>query len=182
MLALRINLLSPEKKTNFKNVMRFLFIKEMLEFTVLTVTLLAMMYLFAWWVITQAMADVVASSLLINRETPPINHDIQDLNRLTRNVILSSQDYAQISPLLFELANNLPSDIKLIAIDFDRQRNTVTLSGTAATRDSLLNFQKIVSETSWISGVSAPTSQLFQKENISFEMRGSLKGLPNLKK
>jgi hypothetical protein len=162
--------------------MRFLFIKEMLEFTILTVSMLAMMYLFAWWVITQAMADVVSSSLLVNRDTPPINRDIQELNRLSRNVNLSSQDYAQLSPLLFELSAILPDNIKLIAIDFDRQRNSVSFSGTASTRDALINFQKVVSEIKWLSGVSAPASQLFQKENISFEMRGTLQGLPPLKK
>jgi Tfp pilus assembly protein PilN len=140
------------------------------------------MYLFAWWVIIQAMTDVVTSSLIVNRETPPINREIQELNRLTRNTNLSSQDYAQLSPILFDLISILPNNIKLVAVDIDRQRNSISFSGTASTRDALINFQKIISEVSWLNGASAPTSQLFQKENISFEIRGTLKGFAPLKK
>lgn len=182
MLSLRINLLSPDKRHSFKSLMKFLFVKEMLEFAILTASMLAMMYLFAWWVLAQAMSDVVSSSLLVNREAPPINKDIQELNRQTKNINLSSQDFYPLSHLIFELSNVLPSDIKLVGVEFDRQKNSVTISGTAATRDALLNFQKVVSDLKWIVAVTAPTSQLFQKENITFEIKGSLQGVPIIRK
>ena len=181
MMSLRLNLLSPDKKKNFKNVVRFLFIKEMLEFTILTVSLLGMMYLFAWWVITQAMSDVVSSALLVNREAPPVNRDVSEMNRKTRNVYLSSQDFAQLTPKIIEFASILPGDIKLVGIDLDRKKNTIVISGTATTRDALLDFQRIVNEVPWIKGVTAPNSQLLQKENINFEFHGSIQGLPPLK-
>jgi len=181
-MSLRLNLLSPDKKKNFGVVMRFLFIKEMMEFVIFTVSILAMMYLFAWWVITQAMSDVVSSALLINREAPPINRDIAEMNNKTRNVYLSSQDFAQLTTKIVEFATALPGDIKIAGIDLDRKNNKVVISGTASTRDALLNFQRIVTEITWIQGVTAPNSQLFQKENINFEIRGTLGGLPALKK
>jgi hypothetical protein len=182
MMSLRLNLLSPDKRKNFTNVVRFLFIKEMLEFLILTVTILALMYLFAWWIITNAMIDVVQSALLINRETPPINRDIRDLNTKTRNLNSSSQDFVALMPRLSEFFKALPDDIKLVGIDLDRKKNSFVISGTASTRDALLNFQKIIGSINWVQGVTAPTSQLFQKENISFEIRGTLKGFPPLKK
>jgi Tfp pilus assembly protein PilN len=144
--------------------------------------MLAMMYLFAWWVITQAMSDVVSSALLVNREAPPVNREIQELNRKTRNVSLSSQEFYQLTPLIVELAQKLPGDIRLAGVDIDRVKNTVNISGVAATRDALLSFQKVITEIKWIKGATAPTSQLFQKENINFEIRGTLQGLPPLKK
>ena len=162
--------------------MKFLFVKEMLEFAILTAAMLAIMYLFAWWVLVQAMSDVVSSSLLVNREAPPINRDIQELNKQTKNINLSGQDFYPISHLIYELSGALPNDIKLVGVEFDRQKNSVSISGTAATRDALLNFQKVVSELKWIVGVTAPTSQLFQKENINFEIKGSLQGVPVVKK
>lgn len=182
MMSLHLNLLSPDKKKNFGNIIRFLFIKEMMEFIILTVSLLAMMYLFAWWVITQAMMDVVSSALLINRETPPVNREIADINKKSRNVYLSSQDFARVTEKIIQFANALPGDIKVTGIDIDRKKSTVSISGSAATRDALLNFQRVIAEITWIQTASAPSSQLFQKENISFDIRGTLKGLPPLKK
>ena len=182
MMSLHLNLLSPDKKKNLGNVVKYLFVKEMLEFTILTVAMLAMMYLFAWWVITQAMSDVVSSALLINRESPPVNRDIQDLNRKTRSVFLSGQDFAHIMPRFVELSKVLPEDIQLGGFDIDRRKNTIVLSGTAKTRDALLNFQRVIGEVTWIHGVTVPNSQLFQKENIGFEIRGTVDGFPALKK
>jgi hypothetical protein len=182
MMNLRLNLLSPDKKKNFVVVVRYLFVKEMLELAIFTVAILAMMYLFAWWIITQAMSDAVSSALLVNRDVPPINREIQDLNRKTKNVVLSAQDFTMLTPKIVEFAAKLPPDIKLAGFEIDRKTNTITFSGTAATRDALLGFQKFLSELTWLQGATAPTAQLFQKENINFEIRGSLKGSTPLKK
>ena len=76
----------------------------------------------------------------------------------------------------------LPADIKLIGFDLNRGNNTITLSGTATTRDALLSFQKVIEGVAWFKSTNAPTSQLFQKENINFEIRGGLIGLPGLRK
>lgn len=182
MMSLRLNLLSPDKKKHFDSVTKYLFIRELLEITIFTLALLAMMYLFAWWVIAGAMRDAVGSSLLLNRQAPPVNQDILNLNRQTKNIVLSGNDFALLSPKIFELAEVLPPDIKLVGIQIDRNNNTVSLSGRAATRDALLNFQKVIEKIAWIKGITTPTSQLIQKENIDFEIRGKLAGLPPLKK
>lgn len=181
MMKLHLNLLSPEKKKNLNILVRYLFAKELLEIVIFTLALLAMMYIFAWFVIAGAMSDAVASSLLVNREAPPINRDIQNLNHSTKNIVSSAENFTALMPKILEISNVLPPDIKLVGLDISRSGNSITLSGTAATRDALLNFQKVIENIKWIKGVTAPTSQLFQKENINFDIHGQLVGLPTLK-
>ncbi len=181
MMKLHINLLSPEKKRNLTVLTRYLFAKELLELMIFTLSLLAMMYIFAWFIIAGAMTDAVTSSLLVNREAPLVNKDIQKLNRLTKNIIISAEDFMPFTPKILEIAAALPPNIKLIGLDINRVNNTISLSGTAATRAALLNFQKVIRDIGWINGITAPNSQLFQKENINFEIRGNLVGLPTLK-
>ena len=180
-MKLHLNLLPPEKKKSLTVLTRYLFAKELLEMTIFTLSLLSMMYIFAWFVIAGALSDAVASSLLVNRETPPINRDIQNLNHLTKNTITSAESFAPLTPKILEIATTLPADIKLIGIDINRANNSVTLSGSATTRSALLNFQKVIESISWVKGITTPTSQLFQKENINFEIHGRLVGLPTLK-
>jgi len=181
MMRLHINLLSPDKKRNLTVLTRYLFAKEMLELTIFTLSLLAMMYIFAWFIIAAAMTDAVTSSLLVNREAPPLNRDIQNINHLTKNIIISAEGFSPLTPKILEIAASLPPDIKLIGLDINRIKNTISLSGTAATRSALLNFQKVIKDIGWIKGITAPTSQLFQKENINFEIHGGLVGFPTLK-
>ena len=181
MMKLHINLLSPEKKKNLTILTRYLFAKELLELMIFTLSLLAMMYIFAWLIIADAMTDAVNSSMLVSREAPTANKDILKLNHSTKNIINSGEDFAPLTPKILEIAAALPPDIKLIGLDFNRANNSIILSGSAATRSALLNFQKVIKDISWIKGITAPTSQLFQKENINFEIRGNLVGLPTLK-
>lgn len=181
-MKLRLNLASPEKKRNLTVLIRYLFVKEMLEVIIFTLSLLAMMYIFAWFIVSDAMTDAVTSSLLVNRDAPPLNRDIQSLNHLTKNFVSSAESFSSLTPKVLELATILPDDIKLIGLDLDRRSNSITISGTAATRSALLNFQEVIGKVTWIKGVTAPNSQLFQKENINFEIHGKLIGLPALKK
>lgn len=181
-MSLHLNLLPPEKKKNFVTLARFLFIKEMLELLIFTVALLAIMYLFAWWTVTQAMSDAVASSLLVSRSAPPPNEDIRNLNNQTKSVIAAGQEYYPITPKVMEIINTLPPDIKLSGFSINRESNTVIISGTAATRDAMLEYQKVVGTIEWIKGVTIPKSQLLQKENINFEIQGNINGFPALKK
>lgn len=181
MMMLRLNLVALEKKRNLKILIRYLFIKELLEITILTLSLLAMMYIFAWFIVAEAMSDAVLSSLLVNRAGPPINREIQNLNHLSANIIASAEGFMPLSPNLLEITANLPSNIKLIGLEINRVNNTIALSGTAETRDALINFQKVIEGISWIKGTTAPTSQLFQKENINFAIHGQLIGFPVLR-
>lgn len=181
-MSLRLNLLSQDKKKNIISMTRYLFIKEMLELVIFTLTLLAIMYLFAWWVVTEAMRDAVLSSLLINREPPQVNAEVREINKLSRDVITSGQDFYPLTPKILDVINHLPTDVKLVGISIDRKTNSVIISGTASTRAALLAYQESVGKVSWISGITIPTSQLFQKENINFEIHGNLKGFPQMKK
>ena len=100
---------------------------------------------------------------------------------MTKNIIISAEDFMPFTPKILEIAAALPPNIKLIGLDINRVNNTISLSGTAATRAALLNFQKVIRDIGWINGITAPNSQLFQKENINFEIHGNLVGLPTLK-
>jgi Tfp pilus assembly protein PilN len=182
MMSLHINLLSPDKKKNLMSIAKFLFLKEMLELVIFTVAILAIMYLFAWWVVTEAMRDAVTSSLLVSKSAPPVNEDIRNLNNATKYVVQAGQEFYPLTPKFLQIVNTLPDDVKLTGVNINRTNNTIVIAGMAATRDSLLKYQDTISKIEWIKGVTIPKSQLFQKEDINFEIHGNLTGIPNLKK
>lgn len=175
MMTLRLNLLSPQKKTGLAAIVRYLFTKEMLEFTIFTCALLATAYLFSWYVLTQTLNDLAASSLLVNRELPTVNQKIRGINSMTKEISLSGAAYAPVTPYITEMASALPPTIRLTSITIDTGSGNFTITGLAKTRIAFLDYQKIINLLPWLEGANSPVSQLFQKENVSFEIRAHLK-------
>lgn len=181
MMSLQLNLLSPDKKNNLVSLARFLFLKEMLEYLIFTSAILAIMIISGWFVLADVFSDVTDSALAVSRETPSINQDVRDLNINTRNLVVAGREFYPLTPRLFDIIKSLPPTIKLNAVSINREDNSVTINGTAATRDDLLNYQTIISSIPWLKSAGAPASQLFQKENINFELHAALVGFPILK-
>ncbi|MBI5729373.1 MAG: PilN domain-containing protein [Candidatus Magasanikbacteria bacterium] len=175
MMTLRLNLLPPQKKTGLAAMVRYLFAKEMLEFTIFTCALLATAYLSSWYVLSQALNDLASSSLLVNRELPTVNQEIRRINTLTKEIGLSGAGYAPVTPYIIQIASTLPPAIRLTSLTIDTGSGAVGIAGMAKTRAAFLDYQKILSASPWLEGVNTPTSQLFQKENVNFEIRARLK-------
>lgn len=175
MMPIRLNLLPARKKIWFASMIRFLFIKEMLEFTIFTCAIMAIAHLLGWLLLTQTLNDLASSSLLVNREYPIVNQDIRQINKLTKDVATASANYGALSPYLVSLAQTLPTGIVLSRLDIDHTGKNVNISGVAKTRDVLLDYQNVVSHLSWLESASAPAPQLFQKEDIGFDITARLK-------
>lgn len=156
-------------------MVRFLFIKEMLEFTIFTCAIIAIANLLGWLILTQTLHDLATSSLLVNRESPAVNQNIRRINTLTKEVVFASAGYIPFTPYVITLAQNLPKNISLSALNIDRGDGIVSLSGVAKTRAALLDYQKTIATIPWLENPTTPTSQLFQKENIAFEIRAHIK-------
>ncbi|KKW33891.1 MAG: hypothetical protein UY79_C0010G0008 [Parcubacteria group bacterium GW2011_GWA2_53_21] len=156
-------------------MIRYLFAKEMLEFTIFTCALLATAHLLSWFVLAQTLNDLAATSLLVNRELPTVNQEIRAINALTREIGLAGAGFAPLTPRIVDIASALPPEIRLTALTIDNNTGAISLAGIATTRAAFLDYQKIISVLPWLEGVNTPASQLFQKENISFEIRAHLK-------
>lgn len=174
MIYSELNLLSPAKKARLRSLIKFLFLREHLELFVLTVTLLAIMHLVGWLMLSRLFSDLAASTLLINRDFANYNQEIRRLNQLVKTLDRSSRDFVLLSPILWELASILPATVELHAITVDRVAGQLVLLGTAKTRETLLTYQSQLGALSWLKEVNAPPSQLLQKENIDFKIRAAL--------
>ena len=131
--------------------------------------------------LSQTVNDLAAHSFSVNRDFTHYNQEIKQINTTFKQVALAAQEYVPLTPKILDIAQTLPPDIKLNTLTIDRTTNTLILSGTAKTRTALLSYDEQLATISWISSVSAPRSQLLQKENINFEIRASLKNFPALR-
>ncbi len=175
-----INLLPTEKKSSLERVVKFVLASDILEMIILAYTILAIILVWSWMVLQEDFNNLSESAVSVNREYSRQNQDIRKINSIVKSVTNASIGYTTLTPKISEIIEKLPDHIKLSAINIDRKTNSFTLSGTAQTRTDLIKYQQILKNISWLEKTDTPTSQLFQKDNINFEVKGKLKNLPIL--
>ncbi|MDD4476542.1 MAG: hypothetical protein PHY40_00040 [Patescibacteria group bacterium] len=180
-MRIKLNLLSNFKKTRLKQMTQFLFLKNILEITIIASSLLAIAMLIGWLVMEDQYIQTAQSTNLVSKQYSVYNQEIKKINKSIKDINSAGAEYFAISPIIMEFAQNLPKDIKINSLDIDRRTQTLIITGTAKTREALIDYQEKLKIVSWIDGVVTPISQLFQKENVNFEFKMKLKGFPEIK-
>lgn len=152
----------------------------MLELSMLTAALLGIVNVLGWTMLTYTLNGLAESAFLVQRKNTKLSQQIRSANLLFAEAARSGEAFAPLTPKLVELAAILPADIKISQLIFERGQEQATFAGTAKTREALLGFQQALAGLSWIREVRAPSSQLFQKDNINFEFRAVVQGFPSL--
>jgi len=181
MYNIDLNLLPPRKKKRIKNLIKFIYSKEILQTTILICSLTATVLVWNWIVLQEGFYELTLNSITANPQQFAYNQEIKKINKITKDIGIAGKSYMPISPKLLEITHSVPDSIKINLINLDRKKQTLTLSGTAKTRNDLISYENSFKNISWIEKVEAPISKLFQKDNINFEFKTKLKNFPVLK-
>lgn len=180
MIDIKINLLSPEKKNRLDQLVRYIFIRKLLEIIFIAACLVAIVLMYGWYTIQIQYNAMAESSTLINREFSGYNQEIRRLNNTLRQFKNAGADYLPLTEKILEITNSLPDGIKISSLQINRQTGKFLLTGTAKNRDGLIKYQTAIEKITWLVNVETPTSQLFQKDNVNFEIRANLKDIPTI--
>jgi hypothetical protein len=180
MMNLRLNLLPPRKKRALECAVNFLFAKGMLELVIFFVIIITTALIWSWILAQEEFISVASSTVLVEREYSAYNEDVKNANRLIRNIGFADRGYMLLTPKITELMMNLPGNIRLNSLQIDRRTQTITISGTALTRNALIDYAETLKKIPWLGSVETLASELFQKENISFEFKTTINKFPEL--
>lgn len=175
-----INLLPERKKESLEKLIKFLFCKEILEVILLVSAFLSMTLIWGWIILQDHFTALSQSALSVNKEFSRYNQEVKKINYTIKSLNATSLGFSPLTPKIIDFINKLPSDIKLNSLDINRSAGTFQISGVAKTRDGLISFQTLLQKLDWIHQVQSPTSQLFQKQDIGFDIRAKIKNIPLL--
>lgn len=179
-MNLCLNLLPTGKKNRLEYLTNFLWMKDILELIILTLAVLGIILIWSWMTLEQQFGDLVASAVTLDRASFSYNKDVGEINKLVKDINAAGKNYSEVVPKLLEIVATSPNDIKINSLQIDKRSQILTIQGSAQTRNGLLKYQDLLKSLSWIEAVETPASQLFQKENINFEFKTKLKGIPSL--
>ena len=177
-MIIDLNLLPPIRKTRLDRLTKFLFIKNLLEFVIIAAAVIAIVLLWGWIILIDEFNSLAQSSLEIGRDYASYNSEVRRVNRMIRSVDDSADGYLAITPKLLEIISSTPAHVRINSLDIDRPNKKIIISGTALSRNDLLNYQEILKKTDWMEPAAMPNTQLLQKANVNFEYQTKLKNWP----
>lgn len=121
--------------------------------------------------------SIVAETSLVQQQIRGSNQKISDVNRQLKSFYSTQKDFIPWSNVMVYLTKLVPSNIKinLFTINPADVKNseqwTISIKGTAKTRDDFLAFQDKLKKSTLFDKVETPIDNITQKENIDFEFK-----------
>lgn len=170
MIPHRLNLISPSKRNHLKRMVSFQFTKSLLELLLIFLSVAGIVLLGGRWVLQNHFNDLTEHIVSVSNKYGETNQEIRQINITLDEADKIQKGFHLWTPLLTELSNIIPNQVVLNNISFNQEKETLTLTGNALTRDDLLELKNNLEEITWIESVNIPPEQLIEKEDIQFSI------------
>jgi Tfp pilus assembly protein PilN len=167
---LTLNIIPPElkKEIKFKHLTRSInLVIGVITCSVLTYTIIlggCRIFLNSYY------QEISSQNVLVTKNTDNYSKQIKEINKQISSIETAQKDSITWPPLLAVLFNNIPGDIKLNSVSFDKNGNKLNINGIAGTRDSLIELRKYLENNKNFSLASFPVQSLIEKQNINFDI------------
>ncbi|MFA6427249.1 MAG: PilN domain-containing protein [Candidatus Magasanikbacteria bacterium] len=174
MHPLRLNLLSPQKKSYLTQMTHFQFIKNICEILLIIASLIGIALLGSQLILQTYFGNLMESIVQIdNQHTEEIRTIIQ-INKALDHTREIQKEFVVWTPKLEKITSAIPEGITIYSQSISYPDKMLTLTGLASTRDNLITFHENLKKIPFVQGVNTPLSELTQPENISFTITASL--------
>ena len=145
MLPSRLNLLSPEKIKRLNFLSNFQFIKNILEFFIIIISISGIVLLGGQIVLEDFSNELNSTLNTLQSQNSDKNKQIKQINNTLTSVDKIQKEFKQFSPLIPQIVAAIPDDVLLKTLSMDLANKKVLLEGYSPTRETLLKLQENLS-------------------------------------
>lgn len=119
----------------------------------------------------------VEEEVLAQREIKSTKEEIMLINKNIVNFEKNETRRRKISPIISEIANSTPSQIKLNSIALKKNVGSfsILIKGSAEKRDDFLDYVEKLKIVPRFSDVNSPLTNLLQSKELAFEIEAIIK-------
>lgn len=175
MIIPTLNLLPPERRHQFEQLLLFSALRRMLIIIGVTIAVASVALAGAKFLLSRELQRQHNATILAQERVTAIGGGSLDQQIRQFNVQLSTvsnlQKEAQPwTQMLHDFFGTVPAGIRLTQIDIDGKQKTITVRGMADLRDDLLAWQQRIAASQRFQNPTTPISNLLQREHIAFEL------------
>lgn len=170
-----LNLIPDYQKAQMRREKIFLLVHNVIGILVVAVAAISIFLLISRSFLANYINNLRAQTNLVNLTSYGLAHDINSLNNKIENADRVQKDFIKWTALLSDISNSVPAGLALNQIYLNRSTQTFRLTGTAASRESLLEFKETLLNHPAVETLETPLSNFLEKTDISFVFGGKLK-------
>lgn len=167
-MEILINLMPPEKKKLISHIYLVLYARFLIEIILFYGLIVAISLVIANQLLLSNLGIIQSRTANLEPVYNQINQEIQKVNRQLNNINEAQGNFSVWTPYLADLLKNLPTDISLNGLEFNKENKGLIIQGLAQTRAGLLILKDNLAKLTWIKKIDLPASTLTAKENINF--------------
>lgn len=156
-------------------MVRFQFIKNILEVVLIVVCVIGMAMLGGQWTLANYFKSLNSTIASLQNKYAETNQTVISINQKLAQIEFIQNSYHPTTHLLPDIIQAVPNDISLTALNLHPKGKQLNMAGFAVDRDDLLELQTKLEAISWIEKVDIPIDQLTKKDSINFSFSAVIK-------
>ncbi|XOU94799.1 MAG: PilN domain-containing protein [Candidatus Kerfeldbacteria bacterium] len=180
-----LNLLNPNEIKKVNNIKLYFILKHFLVQIISILLIISTVFIFSAVILrsnSTSLDEQIEKELAIRKESnvSSIEESTRDLNTQLLLVDTIQNTYIKWSSFISNFQKLVPEDVVFSSLEFNtniletESQMTFQISGIANLRADLIALQKNMEESIYFSDITAPISNLIQKENINFTITGKI--------
>lgn len=167
-----LNLLPPEKKKNINLARAYLMLKKVIIMLLIITSLSSITLLATKLTLQNQFVKYINETTLTTKYVQLFNNEIRKFNQDLKNVENVQNEYLPQSLFYLNLIELMPAGINLESININD--NKMLLAGTALDRESLLELEKNLKNSSLFSDIMIPLENKLIKNDIKFNVKATV--------
>lgn len=169
-----LNILPKDLKNEIKHFIMYETIKKMVGFIVVLVLFFVAVILYSKFILDDNL-KIRKISYASGTSTGNSTQKIQNISSRADKILKVQENFYVYSSILYDIMQKSGDGILFDDLNIDTKLNKISMSGIAKTRDDLLNFKNVISDSSNYASIIFPIENLLIKENIIFDISADIK-------
>lgn len=167
-----LNLISPEKKQQFRLEQIYIVIKNLIILLLLVLIIIAIALLFTKASLQNHFSRIVEETTLTTQYANTFGTEVREFNKIIVAVDNVQEEYTDWVSFLDKTAGLVSGNIYLKTITISD--NKIVIKGFAATRDELLILKENFENAEIFTDVEMPLEDLLKRNNIEFDIKATI--------
>lgn len=171
---IKLNLISPEQKKYLHYEFIYLSLRGAISLILIFTVIVSAMFVSARLMLEDNHATLIAQTTLVNQRDFGIDNEISQINESLKNISEIQRGFVKWSSLLIDFTQAVPAGVTINSLSLDKNLQSLSLNGTAKTRDDFLKLQDNLKKLAYLSDVNSPFTNLLLRENLEFQFNAKI--------
>lgn len=165
---LSLNLMSPQQRDTIRTRVLFSFIERVITSIIAGLLILGVVLFLISTRMTERLTELSGRQILSSGYITT-NRDIKVFNGKLSRIQIIQDEIVPVSVLLTDVVERAPTGIDISLFDLSVSGESLKITGQAAVRDDVLDFESALIDSPYISELEAPISNLLRKTEVPFQ-------------